>query len=541
MLLPQGFEQSLNSVFEDSGNRNPSASEVWLQLALQCADIVVWDWDIHADRIRQSSPIAFRDESSRPKAIKTYEEFLGTVLPEDRVDVDNAVRAAIENDAEYNLVFRMLNEEGFPRWKSVKGKVLRDSEGRARRMTGVCADITERRTVEEELGRLYVEAQCASLSKDRFLATLAHELRNPLAPVRNAMEILRASDSTAAQRQRAQDIVDRQVSHMARLVDDLLDVSRIKQGKVSLRREPTNLAVMIHRAAENLGHHLAARQHHLTLSLPDVPVFLDVDPMRFHQILCNLLDNAAKYTPHGGQLRLSVKREGDDVLISLRDNGAGIAPDMLSRIFDMFAQAEPTRQRSEGGLGIGLTLSRHLVHLHGGTIDVLSEGLGKGSEFVIRLPNSLCVSHQPVIDKSDFQLPEKTASLRVLLVENEDDVRESLSDVFSLWGHSVVCACNGEEALRGAAATNPEVVFCDIGLPGMDGYEIARRLRDILGPSFRLVALTGFSQPEDRARGRAAGFDLYLVKPANLGELKAIFASVAALRVELKTEPQPAT
>jgi two-component system CheB/CheR fusion protein len=372
--------------------------------------------------------------------------------------------------------------------------------------------------------------------KDEFLAMLAHELRNPLAPLLNAAHLIQASNS-AETLAAAGEIIERQVRHMARLIDDLLDVSRITSGKIQLRKEMVNLADAVRRAVESVAPLMKARRHELTVSLPPTPVRLHADPTRLEQVLSNLLNNAAKYTPEGGHIALEVEppratavtavaRPPADVTITVRDDGVGIPEDMLERIFDLFIQVGRSLSSvSQWGLGIGLALVRTLVAMHGGSVKAYSDGPGKGSTFVVRLP----LGAQGKEDASSLApRPEALAPsppVRVLVVEDSRDAAATLGLLLRGLGHDVQTAHDGPSALEAAQQHRPDVVLLDIGLPHMDGYEVARRLRQ--QPDMQaatLVAMTGFGQDEDRRRSFAAGFDHHLVKPVDPYELQKLLA-----------------
>jgi CheY-like chemotaxis protein len=325
----------------------------------------------------------------------------------------------------------------------------------------------------------------------------------------------------------ARDMIDRQVGQLVRLVDDLLDVSRISRGKIVLKKAVVALAEVVDLAVESCRPLLEARRHDLAVELPVERVWLEADATRLAQVLANLLNNAAKYTEEGGRVRLTAERRGDEVVLRVSDNGLGIDPPMLPRIFEPFAQADNTLARSEGGLGIGLTLARSLVELHGGTIEAHSEGLGKGSEFVVCLPVPQDVG-QPSANGRPAEAGPVAAPRRILVVDDNGDAAESLALLLDSLGHDVRTARDGQAAVAMAAVFQPEVVLLDIGLPRLDGYEVARRLRGLLGlKETLLVALTGYGQEEDRRRAEEAGFNSHLVKPADVAALQSLLAGVA--------------
>ncbi len=376
--------------------------------------------------------------------------------------------------------------------------------------------------------RLYREIQDANRYKDEFLAMLAHELRNPLAPVLNALGILRAREYAENGSRKALDIMERQVRHMTRLIDDLLDVSRLTRGKIELRKELLELSAVVGRAVESTRPHLEARGHRLDVALPDEPVRLEADPTRLEQVLANLLHNAAKYTDPGGQIWLTAERDGDEVAIHVRDTGIGIGPELLPRVFDLFMQGNASLDRAQGGLGIGLTLVKNLVKMHGGSVLAHSPGPGRGSEFVVRL--RALPAPVPGPEPPGQRPPAgRGRPLRILVVDDNDDAAQSLAMLLGMEGHLVRTAADGTQALEAAPPFRPEVVFLDIGLPGMSGYEVARRLREMPGlGKFLLVAMTGYGQEQDRRRSLEAGFDCHLVKPAGPEDVLHLLAECVA-------------
>jgi len=387
-------------------------------------------------------------------------------------------------------------------------------------------DIVNRGAVALENALLVQKIRETDRRKDEFIATLAHELRNPLAPVRNAVEILRRVDLSDVRILKARDIIDRQVRQLTRLVEDLLDVSRINSGKVELRRERVEAATIVERAVEISRAVIEAGRHDLAVNLPTAPLTMDVDPVRIAQVVANILNNAAKYTQPGGRIELSASRDGGEAVITVRDNGMGIPRKMLKEIFDMFTQVESALDRSQGGLGVGLSLTRKLVELHGGSVTAHSEGLGKGSEFVVRLPLTI---DRP--DRAPIGAPSAVAdavdrdSLRILIVDDNRDSAESLAFLLQMDGRDVRTAFDGRSALALAEELRPNAVFLDIGMPEMNGYEVANRLRS--NPALRdavLIALTGWGQDEDRRRTAEAGFHFHCVKPIVMDELEAVLA-----------------
>jgi len=364
----------------------------------------------------------------------------------------------------------------------------------------------------------------ASRHKDEFLATLAHELRNPLAPIRNAAHYLGMKGLTEPDAKTARDVIARQVTVMVRLIDDLLDVSRISRNKLDLRKQHVELATVVESALESSRSLIQQCGHELTISLPPEPVHLDADPIRLAQVFLNLLNNAAKYTKRGGHIWLTAQREGSDVVISVRDNGIGISGDMLSGIFDMFTQVDKSLERSQGGLGIGLTLVRRLVEMHDGCIEARSNGPDEGSEFVVRLPLLIQPPDEPP-PRSDVPRATALSECRILVVDDAKDSADSLGMLLRLMGNDIRTAHDGLQAVEVAETFHPELVLLDIGLPKLNGYDVARRIRQQpWGRDVILVALTGWGQDEDRRRSQEAGFNFHIVKPVELAALEKLLA-----------------
>lgn len=355
----------------------------------------------------------------------------------------------------------------------------------------------------------------ADRRKDEFLATLAHELRNPLAPIRQAALISKAPGATDAQKRWSHDVIDRQVQHMSLLLDDLLDISRVTRGTLALRMQPTDLATVIEAAVETACPTIDSKRHALTVDVPPEPIRFVADPMRVAQVLSNLLTNAAKYTDPEGQIHVTAQCDGEQVVIRVKDSGIGISAAALPRVFNMFSQVHSTTDRSEGGLGIGLALAQGLIELHGGTIEAKSAGLGCGSEFTVRLPRRAALD-LPTSPLDPSAPSAGTAVRRILIADDNRDSAETLAALLRMEGHEVTSVHDGPVALSVFSEMKPDVVLLDIGMPGLTGYEVARRLRQMpSGASVRLIAITGWGQDVDKERAYAAGFDLHLTKPVD--------------------------
>jgi CheY-like chemotaxis protein len=409
---------------------------------------------------------------------------------------------------------------GTVRWIAAKGTVFYDDAGRPVRMLGINMDVTERKDAEEALRE-------ADRRKDEFLAMLAHELRNPLAPIRAGLHLLGRVGHEGAQATHVREMLDRQVRYLVRLVDDLLELARITRGDIELRRERVELDMAIGGAIETSRPLIDERSHRLAVTLPSESLVLDADPVRLSQVVANLLNNAARYTDPGGRIALSVERHGDEVAIRVADDGVGIPPEMLSRVFEPFTRVDRSSARSHSGLGIGLALVKSLVEMHGGSVSARSDGMGAGSEFTVRLP--LAQATTPARSAGDTgPVRASDAGRRILVVDDNRDAAESLGLLLEMMGHQVSVAHGGAEGLALMRTFEPAVVLLDIGMPDVDGYEVARRIREE-GGSRRalLIAITGWGQDEDRRRASQAGFDHHLTKPVDLHELQKLLAGTA--------------
>jgi PAS domain S-box-containing protein len=443
--------------------------------------------------------------------------------PEDlAVDAPSRELAAAARQGQIQGEGWRVRKDGSRFWANAVLTALHDENGRLRGFAKVTRDMSDRKRLEalEDAGR----------QTRQFLAMLAHELRNPLAPIRNAVNVMRVRDLGDPQLRACRDIVERQVEHLTRLVDDLFDLSRITSGKVALQRAPIDATWALTRAVETVRPFIDTRNQTLEIALPEQPVVVDADLTRLAQVVQNLLHNSAKYTPPGGRIVLSLQREGDVAVIRVRDNGIGMASDLLPKVFDLFLQGERPTDASDGGLGIGLTLVRQLVELHGGSVEASSEGPGRGAEFVVRLPCRPS-NEAPTLPKEKATASESqdaSEGCRILVVDDNRDSAESMALLLRLSGHETWLAFDGNTAVSLAAEHAPDAVLLDIGLPGMDGYQVASRLRELPQTSHSLlIALTGYGQEEDRQRSRAAGFSEHFVKPV---DPESLFRAIARHR-----------
>lgn len=398
--------------------------------------------------------------------------------------------------------------------------------GEVEAVAGTTRDVTERKQMEDKLRHVAAELSESNRLKDEFLGILAHELRNPLAPLRNGLQIMWLSRGNTEAIAQARSMMERQLHHLVRLVDDLLDVSRISQGKIILKKERVELAAVVGSAMEASEPAIKQRGQELTVTLPETPVYLDADKTRLAQALCNLLNNASKYSDRESPIWLTVQREGNEAIIRVRDNGIGIPAPMLSKVFDMFTQVDRSLEKSQSGLGIGLTLARRLVEMHGGSVEAKSEGHGMGSEFILRLPIVLSVMQEQQEEQDDRQ-KRSTARRRILVVDDNVDAASSLAMMLKIMGHEVRTAHDGLEGVEVATAYRPDLILLDIGMPKLNGYEVCRRIREQpWGKNLFLVALTGWGQDEDRRRSQEAGFNHHLVKPVEPAALEELLAAL---------------
>jgi PAS domain S-box-containing protein len=438
----------------------------------------------------------------------------GVDVPREELPMQYAIghRASVSNEIE------IVRGDGTILYVQNDVEPLYDTHGNIYGCISVCVDITDRKLAE-------IALRDADRRKDEFLATLSHELRNPLAPLRTAIELMRIARDDRAVVEKARATMERQLLHLVRITDDLLDVSRITQNKVEFRRERIDLRAVLHSAIEATRPLMDDQGHTLAIHLPQTHLWADADFTRLSQAFSNLLTNAAKYTPRGGTVTVFGSAEGSTAAISIADTGVGIPADMLPRIFDMFTQLQAHRDRAHGGLGIGLTLAKRLVEMHGGTIEATSDGPSRGSCFTVRLPLLQADADQP----SGSRRPDApaTAGRRILIADDNDDTSEMMQMMLGFKGHDVRVARDGFEAVAVAKTFAPHIAFLDIGMPRMDGYEAARRIRALPGRRVVLVALTGWGQEEDKRRSRDAGFDHHLTKPPEPDVLERLIGSCA--------------
>ncbi len=498
------------------------ASDERLRMSLDAAYLIAFTWDVAKDEIHRLHSTSDAMPQTSPNAPVRLADARERVHPDDRELFDHKIRRALADPSGvYESEFRIVEPNDHVRWVHERGSVTRDASGAPILLSGLSQDVSARKCAEEALLQ-------ANRRKDEFLATLAHELRNPLAPIRSAAEVLRLLEREDPRLLRAAAIIDRQVTQMVRLVDDLLDVNRITRGEIALHRETIDIARVVHAAVETSRPLLEASRHDLQLSLPFTTLLAHADAARLAQALSNVLNNAARYTPPGGRIELTVAREDGRIMITVRDNGAGIPTDRLEDVFDMFTRVTPTD--SIGGLGIGLALVRRIVQMHEGEVRALSAGPGTGTTVELWLPLHVPAVVEPIGRiNAGMRVQTDETTLRILIVDDNVDSATSQATMLELKHHVVCVVHDADAALDVVHVFEPDVALLDIGLPGMNGYQLAERLRQDAGLTDTvLVAQTGWGQPADRARALEAGFDAHLTKPVDWMALQRVLTSSTA-------------
>ena len=504
------------------------ASEERRRLALDAAELGMWHVD-PATRVTETDA-RFRAIFGTTEAWTDYLQAVAVIHPDDQPAVLEAVAAAtrLDDPAHYNIEYRIVHTDGSLRWVAAKGRSTIVGDGPTRRVMsfdGTVADITDRKRGEDERELLVAQLQDQDQRKNEFIAILAHELRNPLAPMRNGLQVMRLADGDPDATERVRAMMERQLARMVHLIDDLLDLSRISYGKINLRNARIELAEAIQQAIESSRPLIELADHELMIDMPPDPVYVNADLTRLAQVFANLLANAAKYTPRGGRIRLTFEHLEGEAVVSVKDNGIGIPTHMLSQVFEMFTQVDCTLERSQSGLGIGLAIVKRLVEMHGGSVEARSDGDGKGSEFIVRLPTVLSAAggrEENGADESVRSPPRR----RILVVDDNHDAAASLALMLTVMGNETQTAHDGLEALEVAQAFRPDVVLLDIGMPKLNGYEVCRHIRQqAWGKGMTLFALTGWGQEEDQRRSLEAGFDAHLVKPVLPATLENLLVS----------------
>jgi PAS domain S-box-containing protein len=517
MLDTQGTRSGYLAVMRDiSARANAETalaeSRARLEFALQSAQIGDWSAELKSRLAKGSDRTLQILGLPREQQEYPVERFFETVHSDDRSMVRKALRSALDSNGECHLECRIVKADQSVHWIELHGSVFL-KELQPDRMVGIVGDITTRKVAEQALRE-------ADRRKDDFLATLAHELRNPLAPIRNAAHVLATRPLAENTLERSSSIIQRQVAQMARLLDDLLDVARITRGKLSLRKDYITLQSVIAIAVETARPAIDAKSHRLKLEVTDRPLWLEADPVRLAQVVSNLLNNAAKYTDPKGLITLRAGATESGCYLSVSDSGIGLSPEALRSVFGMFAQEATALDRSEGGLGIGLALVKGLVELHGGTVDAFSRGVNYGSEFTMRLPVTEMVQ-AGVQSTPHVEVPDAPGRLRFVIADDNHDAADSLATLLELQGHVVFVAHDGVSAYELVRSKRPSVALLDIGMPGLNGYEVAQKIRqEAWGKRTLLIAATGWGQEDDRFQAFAAGFDAHLTKPFNPAQLQ---------------------
>jgi PAS domain S-box-containing protein len=500
-------------------------SEERFRLVADAVPVLIWV----SDRSKRCTWFnkAWLEFTGRPMEELVGDGWADDVHPDDFDQCLEVYTTNFEARRAFTMEYRLKRRHGEYRWVEDNGVPRFDGEGVFTGYIGSCVDFTERKDAQEALRRLAADLSQADRKKDDFIALLAHELRNPLAPIRNGLQILRLAGGDMDAVGQARAMMDRQLTHMVRLIDDLLDISRISRNKMELRRERVLLTDVVDSAVETARPQIDEAGHDLSLSLPPGPVFLDADLTRMAQVVANLLTNSAKYTERGGKIQLAAERRGQEVVVTVHDNGIGIPAEALPNIFEMFSQVDRSVERSTGGLGIGLALVRALVEMHGGSVTAESPGEGRGSTFTIRLPVT-AGNIAPAVpgDENDGQAASGPKR-RILVVDDNRDGAESLAVMLRLLGNEIKTAHDGLQAVAEVERFRPEVILMDVGMPGLNGLEATRRIREQeSGRDITIIAVTGWGQDNDRERSREAGCDGHLVKPVNLAELEALLTQI---------------
>ncbi len=499
-------------------------SEERYRALVEASATVVWRTDPKGEVVFASD--AWNKITGQTDEEKTGWGWLRSIHPDDHERTVELWDESLKNKTLHENQFRVRTREGAYRWFSVRGVPIFNADGSVREWVGANTDFHDRKTAEDALRSLAADLSEMGRRKEEFLATLAHELRNPLAPIRSGLQLLQLTDLSKDEAEQTRTMMERQLGQLVRLVDDLMDVSRIVTGKIELQKKSVLLSDVLNSAIETSRVLIDQMHHQLSVSLPSAPVRLDADFTRLAQVFLNLLNNAAKYTEPNGSICVSAHLDGKDVLVSVRDSGIGISSEQLPSIFDMFTQADQSLEKSRGGLGIGLSLVRRLVEMHGGTVNANSSGVGCGAEFVVRIPAQGEQQPEPPMKKSSEG--EKTnSSLRILVVDDNRDSVATLTMLLRRLGHQTCAAFDGEEAVAAARRFDPQVVLLDIGLPKLNGYEVCRWIRAQNQSQYvTIIAQTGWGQEETRQKTSDAGFDHHMVKPLDPSTLRKILSKL---------------
>ena len=505
--------------------------EEQLRLAIESGDVGLWDLDPATGGLFWPARVKAMFGIS-PDVEVTMADFYAGLHPEDQERVTAAFAAAADpaRRALYDVEYRTIGkEDGIIRWVAARGRGLFDAQGKCTRVIGAALDITERRATQESLRASEERLRLADRKKDEFLATLAHELRNPLAPIANAAALLQHPSLDPEKATRFAQMITRQTRAMGVLLDDLLEVSRITTGKLQLKKKSVSVASLVESSLEPIRPALETKGHALRVEMDGGEVLLEVDPVRISQVLTNLLTNSIKYSQPGGAIVLRTSAAAGEITLEVQDTGIGLSTEQLPTVFEMFAQVAPTIERTEGGLGIGLAVAKAIVEMHGGRIEAASAGLGKGSTFTVVVPRGEAVAPPPV--DADRRFGDTHAAQEPVVVADDNvDAAESLAALLELDGYAVYLAHDGAQALELARSVEPVACFLDLGMPRVNGYEVARQLREAgNGNAPLLIATTGWGQAEDRRRALDAGFDVHLTKPIDMTSVSQALAGRPAV------------
>ncbi len=518
----KSVEESLDSL--NDIQKELQESRDLLSIAMRSARMGVWSHNLISNEVWWSPELAQLAGSDEDDFGNTLDALYQLIHNDDQTLFKTELQNAVETKSDYNVQFRLQHKSG--NWLTMegRGRATYSPTGAPLSIFGVFSDISERKAAEEKLRELNLQLSITDRRKDEFLATLAHELRNPLAPMRNVLEIMRLKEASDPFMRWAREMIERHVSQMTHLVDDLMEAARISQGRLELRKQQIDLVDIMQSAIEASQVLMQGFTQNFTVNKPPNPIYIDADSTRVIQIISNLLTNAAKYTPEGGNIFFSAFQDGDEAVLSVVDSGIGIPQDQLSNVFNMFSQLKPALERSQGGLGIGLALVRGLVELHGGSVVARSEGEGKGSEFIVRLP----LSTQSIQKKSTAEKwVNSTNSKRILVVDDNADAAESLALLLELTGHITRIAADGATGVALAEEFRPEVILLDIGLPDINGYEVAQRIRQqAWGRKIVLIAATGWGQEKDKETAKNSGLDHHLTKPIDFQNLYSLLENI---------------
>ncbi|HTU68000.1 MAG TPA: ATP-binding protein [Steroidobacteraceae bacterium] len=509
-ILVQGVDVTARAMSERALAVNRSR----LDYAIRLSGVGFWYCDLPFDFLEWDERVK-EHFFFPPDARITIDDFYARIHEDDRAPTKNAIESSIRNRTPYDIVYRTVHPTtGAMKWIRALGGTDYAADGTPAHFDGVTVDVSEQKRDQQRLAQLNEALREQDRRKDEFIATLSHELRNPLAPIRAAAKVIASPKAGAAQVQQAQLIVERQISHMALLLDDLLDIARITQGKLQLKKETLSLIPVVDAAVEAVRPTLDAKNQQLELSLPSAAILLEADHLRLSQVISNLLMNAVKYSDPGSRIELRCAVDAGSLALTVEDNGIGLSPESIGGIFEMFSQVDSVAGRSEGGLGIGLALVKGIVELHGGSVEARSGGLGRGSEFTVRLPMA-AQSLAAVPELADVA-QATSARRRILVADDNRDAAESLAMLLEMSGHEVRVAHLGRAAVSLAQVFRPDTALLDIGMPDISGYEVAEALRaEPWAANLRLIALTGWGQDSDRRRALEAGFDHHLIKPVD--------------------------